>query len=159
MKILIVSDTHGRNQNLVKVIEKVSPIDLLVHLGDFESKAESISDLVSCRCEMVAGNNDFFTSTEKEKVISIGNYRVFMTHGHRYGVNYGTERLKDMARAHWSDIAFCGHTHRPMIDMSGDVWVINPGSMSQPRQEGAKPTYIIMDIDSVGKAHFTLNYL
>jgi uncharacterized protein len=159
MKILIVSDSHGRNQNLVKVIDKVSPIDLLVHLGDFEGKTESISDLVSCKCELVAGNNDFFTSADKEKLISIGNYRVFMTHGHRYGINYGTDRIKDMARSHWADMVFCGHTHRPLIEISDDVWVINPGSISQPRQEGGKPTYIIMDIDSSGKAHFTLNYL
>ena len=34
MKVLIVSDTHGQELNLLKAIQKVSPIDLLIHLGD-----------------------------------------------------------------------------------------------------------------------------
>ena len=29
MRVLLVSDSHGRNQNMEKVIRKVSPIDLL----------------------------------------------------------------------------------------------------------------------------------
>lgn len=34
MRVLLVSDSHGRNQNMEKVIRKVSPVDLLIHLGD-----------------------------------------------------------------------------------------------------------------------------
>ena len=34
MKVLIVSDTHGREDNLEKVLEKESPIDAMVHLGE-----------------------------------------------------------------------------------------------------------------------------
>ena len=34
MKILIVSDTHGQEKNLEEVLEKESPIDALIHLGD-----------------------------------------------------------------------------------------------------------------------------
>ena len=37
MKILVVSDSHGFEGNLRKVIERVEPIDMLIHLGDFES--------------------------------------------------------------------------------------------------------------------------
>ena len=36
MKILIVSDTHRKDDNLKKVIEKTSPLDMLIHLGDAE---------------------------------------------------------------------------------------------------------------------------
>ena len=36
MKILIVSDTHGHERNLKKVIEKVGQTDLFIHLGDIE---------------------------------------------------------------------------------------------------------------------------
>ena len=51
-----------------------------------------------------------------------------------------------------------GHTHVPLIDLSDSIWVINPGSISFPRQRERIPTYIIMDIDRHNKAHFTLNY-
>ena len=33
MKILIVSDTHGRHRNLEEVLDREGPIDMLVHLG------------------------------------------------------------------------------------------------------------------------------
>ena len=36
MKILIVSDTHGRHRNLEEVLDREGPIDMLVHLGDVE---------------------------------------------------------------------------------------------------------------------------
>ena len=49
--------------------------------------------------------------------------------------------------------------HRPHIDMDGDVMIINPGSLSYPRQEGRRPTYIMMEIDGSGKVDFTLNYV
>ena len=44
MKILIVSDTHRRNENFLKVMEKVGKIDLLVHCGDVEGSDYLISE-------------------------------------------------------------------------------------------------------------------
>lgn len=158
MKVLIMSDTHGRNHLVQKVLEKVSPIDLLIHLGDFEGGEEYIKSIVPCHTEMVSGNNDFFNRLPKDKIINIGKYTVMLTHGHRYGVNYSTTDIREAAYKHFADIVMFGHTHVPMIDLSGDVWAINPGSIALPRQHGRIPTFIIMEIDLKGDAHFTLNY-
>ncbi len=38
MRILIVSDTHGRHSNLDEVLEREKNIDMLLHLGDVEDK-------------------------------------------------------------------------------------------------------------------------
>ncbi|SHO54122.1 metallophosphoesterase [Anaerocolumna xylanovorans] len=159
MKVLIVSDSHGRVGNLEKVIQKVAPLDLMLHLGDFESGEDYIGLLAACPVEFVAGNNDFFADAPKEKTLVLGKHTILMTHGHRYGVNFGTGRIKETALLHGADIVLFGHTHRPVIDLSTDVWAVNPGSISQPRQENGRPSYIIMDIDQKGLAHFTLNYL
>lgn len=159
MKILVVSDSHGRFTNLEKVSEKVGPLDLVLHLGDFESGEEYIGALFSCPVEFVAGNNDFFAGVPKEKMLVLGRHTVLMTHGHRYGVNFGNGRIKEIALQQGADIVLYGHTHRPVIDLSTGVWAVNPGSISQPRQENGKPSFIIMDIDSNGTAHFSLNYL
>lgn len=158
MKVLIVSDTHGKNHNLLKTIERVSPIDLLIHLGDFEGGEEYIRSIANCPTAMVSGNNDFYNGLPRETVMNIGKYVVMLTHGHRYGVNYNTYNLADAARKNNADIVMFGHTHVPMINLSGSVWLINPGSLSLPRQYGRVPTFIIMEIDSKGEAHFNLNY-
>ncbi|MDF2537915.1 MAG: hypothetical protein K0S76_936 [Herbinix sp.] len=159
MKVLIVSDTHGRDHYLLKTLEKVSPIDLLIHLGDFEGGEEFIKSIAPCPTEFVSGNNDFFNRLPKEKMIRIGKYNVMLTHGHRYGVNFNTSLIRDTAYYNNADIVMFGHTHVPMIDLSSNIWIINPGSLALPRQNGRIPTFIIMDIDSKGDAHFTLNYL
>lgn len=159
MKILIVSDTHGINSNLREVIKKVKSIDLLIHLGDFESETDSIESLVRCPVEMVCGNNDFSCDLEYEKIINIKNYKILLTHGHRHGVHYDLKKLRDVAKIYNADIVMYGHTHRPQIEEIGGIWAVNPGSISLPRQENRKPSYIIMDIDHSGTAHFTLNYL
>lgn len=159
MKILIVSDTHGRNVNLKYVINKVKPIDLLIHLGDFDSNINHIESLVDCPVEAVCGNNDFYCDIEGEKVIDINGYKVFLSHGHTYGVSYDIDRIKEVGKQYGADIVMFGHTHRPHIDVTGDIWSINPGSISLPRQGDRKPTYVIMEIDKKGLAHFTLNHL
>lgn len=158
MKVLIVSDTHGRNHNLLKTLERVSPIDLLIHLGDFDGGEEYIRSIAHCPTEMVSGNNDFFNGLPREVVMRIGKYVVMLTHGHRYGVNYGTGNLIEAARRNQADIVMFGHTHVPMISLNDNVWVINPGSLSLPRQYGRVPTFIIMEIDANEEVHFTLNY-
>ena len=163
MRVLIVSDTHRRDENLKEVIRRTSPFDRLIHLGDSEGSEVRFRDWVGndrCAICVVQGNNDFFSDTDREKLISIGRYRAFLTHGHLYGASFGTERLKEEARERGADIVMFGHSHRPCLEYCKDgLIVLNPGSLSYPRQEGRKPSFIIMETDRRGEAHFTVNYL
>ena len=52
-----------------------------------------------------------------------------------------------------------GHTHKPVIEVSDAITAINPGSLSYPRQENRKPSYIIMEVDERGEAKFKLEYV
>lgn len=157
MKILIVSDTHRHNENLKKVIERTSPIDLMIHLGDSEGTEDAIREMAGCPVEIIAGNNDFFSGLKKEISTVIGKYKVFMTHGHQHFLSSGYESLINGSKG--ADIIMFGHTHKPVIFMKNGKIVLNPGSISYPRQEGRVPSYIIMELDKKGDAHFTLNYL
>lgn len=159
MKVLIVSDTHRNLRNFEKVLECEKNIDMLLHLGDVEDDQEYLEIIMECPVHIVAGNNDFFSDLPNEVVIQVGKYRVFMTHGHGYYVSAHTNRLKDAARSRHADIVMYGHTHKPDIDTSDDVIVVNPGSISYPRQKDKKPSYIIMEIDEKAEAKFTLKYL
>ena len=94
MKILIVSDTHGRLENLERVIEMTKPIDALIHLGDVEGQEDYIRRLVPCAAYMVSGNNDFFSMLPRELEFELGKYKVLITHGHYYYVSLNTEELR-----------------------------------------------------------------
>ena len=159
MKILVVSDTHGRDGNLDKVLRKVQPIDALVHCGDVEGREEYISSRAGCPTYMVAGNNDFFTELKRELEVDLGGHRLLIAHGHNYGGALDPSGIIEEACARKKDIVLFGHTHKPVIVYKGDVTAVNPGSLSFPRQEGRRPSYVVMEIDHRGGVHFTINYL
>lgn len=162
MRILIVSDTHRRDGNLTQVLEKAGPVDMLIHCGDTEGSEEYIKGIANCPVRMVAGNNDFFSSLPKEEEFMLGRYKVWLTHGHNYYVSMEKELIKEEALARGAQIVMYGHTHKPVVDLARgplDVTAINPGSLSYPRQEGRRPSYILMELDRKGEAHYHLNYL
>ena len=159
MKILIVSDTHGRHGNLDEVLEREGKIDMLLHLGDVEDDEHYIEAIAECPVHILSGNNDYFSHLPGEKEIRIGKYRVFMTHGHGHYVSMNTKRLREVARARGVDIVMFGHTHKPYMDVEGDLKVINPGSLSYPRQEGRQSSYVIMEINANGNASFELKFV
>ena len=159
MKVLIVSDTHRRDENLRAVIRKEMPFDMMVHLGETEGSEVYFEDWVRnerCSVYTVRGNNDFFSASPAERMIYIGKYKVFMTHGHMYGVSMSTSRLREEAKSRGADIAMFGHSHRPHLARVEDLIVLNPGSLSYPRQADRKGTYVVMTLDEDGEAKFRL---
>lgn len=161
MKILVVSDTHRKDDNLKLVLSEECPLDMLIHLGDAGGSEHFIPDWVNpeCRMEMVLGNNDFFSRLDREREIDIAGHKAFITHGHYYGVSMGPEGLVDEAKSRGCDIAMYGHTHRPFLDVIDGVTVLNPGSLSYPRQEGRRPSYMIIHVDADGKMDYQQKYL
>lgn len=159
MKILVVSDTHSRHQNLKAILRRVTDIDLMIHLGDAEGCEEYIETLAGCPLEIVAGNNDFFSDLEREKEIEVRGYKILLTHGHYYYVAMGIEDLRKEALGRGMDIVMFGHTHRPFLDYGKGITMLNPGSVSYPRQDGHRPSYALMEIDSKGEVHFRIEYL
>lgn len=159
MRILVISDTHRRHDTLERVLEVEKKLDYVLHLGDVEGSEDYIEFLCPCPVEMVAGNNDFFSRLPGEKIITIGNYKILMTHGHYYYVAAGLDRLKREAEDKEVDIVMYGHTHYPLIEEYGDITIINPGSLTHPRQPGRTPSYIMMEIEKNGKVHFEIKYI
>ena len=159
MRILIVSDTHRRNENYLRVLEDAGKIDMVIHCGDAEGSEFLLEKAADCPLHIVMGNNDFFSDLPTETELNIDGKKVLITHGHYYCVSNGYELLKDEGKARGFDVVMYGHTHRPVIDRSDDIAIINPGSLTYPRQEGRRPSYIIMETDRAGEMDFSLHYL
>ena len=161
MKVLIVSDTHRQNENFMQIMDQEEPVDLLIHCGDIEGSEYLISKRAGCPVYMVAGNNDFFSDLPREKEFQIGKYKVWLVHGNTYCVSMGNEILKQEARDRGVDIVMYGHTHKPVVDRDRDVIAVNPGSLTYPRQEGRRPSYIVMTIGGgiTKEVSFEIRYL
>lgn len=158
MKILIVSDTHRKNENYFETVRRLHP-DMVIHCGDSEGEERVLEQAADCPVKIVLGNNDFFSYLPRELDLIIGPYKVWVTHGHNYYVSMGMENIKREAVARGANIVLFGHTHRPVIDIDENIIAVNPGSLSYPRQEGKRPSYAIMELDEKEKVHFTIKYL
>ena len=157
MRVLVVSDSHGRNQNLETVMERVKP-DLMFHLGDSEDDDDLIAAEAPCEVVFVKGNCDY-GNIPVEEVVELGRHKVFLTHGHYYSVRMGLNVLAQAAKERGCDVAIFGHTHVPEMEEEDGVTIYNPGSISLPRQDGRKPTFMVLDVDERGDIHASLNVL
>lgn len=159
MRILVISDTHGRDENLEKAVMREQPFDMLIHCGDVEGREFYIEALVECPCTIIAGNNDFFSDLPREEEITIADHKILISHGHLYGVSMDVSGLIDEARSRYCDCVLFGHTHKPVIDKIDGIFVLNPGSLSFPRQRNHKPSYAILNIEKNKDISAEIQYL
>lgn len=150
MKALIVSDTHGSLWNFQTVIEREKP-DRVFHLGDSHNKEVEIQTYAGVPVDIVRGNCDGGFFLEDEIVTTVMGKKVFMTHGHYYGVNSDISRIVARAKELECDIAMYGHTHVPDISYRENITIVCPGSLTEPRQAKRVPTYAIMENKPDGK--------
>ena len=160
-KILVVSDNHRKLDNIYQLLEENPDISYFIHLGDSEGCEDAIRTHLPKGCEsyFVQGNNDFFAYLPKEIEMRLGKERLFLTHGHLYGVGFDLQGLADEARARNCSMALFGHTHRPFSRMVNGVLCINPGSINFPRQENRKPSYAMFYLDKKGNLRTEAKYI
>ena len=54
MRILVISDSHGRNDDSEGVLIQVGDIDMMIHCGDVERGDSYIREIADCPVVMVA---------------------------------------------------------------------------------------------------------
>ncbi len=159
IKVVIISDSHGNLNNVRKIMGKEHNVSRVIHLGDLIGQEMQLKEICGCEISFVKGNCDYNAAHPLFDVLEIGNNRIFITHGHHYGVNFGIDRLCYAAKENQCNIAMYGHTHIPDNSVYGGVIIVNPGSVSQPRQLNHKPTYALMKIDDKGKTDIRIQYV
>ena len=135
MKIVVFSDSHGRNAGMFYVIEQERP-DSVIHLGDYAEDADELARAYpSLPVYRVRGNNEYASDAPLYAVVTPDNVPLYLTHGHKERVSMlSPGHVAGRAREEGCAVAFYGHTHRALLERSGSgVWVCNPGSISLPR--------------------------
>lgn len=144
MKLVIFSDAHGSKDNIEKVISNNKNADYYISLGDSELGHDYLLDL-----DIIAikGNYPRDPGFVYERNFKVNGKCVFLTHGHKYDVSKGLEKLYYKALENECDIMLYGHTHIPKSTIVGKVLFINPGALHKPRN-GLPPTYVILEIEN-----------
>ena len=140
MKIIVVSDSHGKQGILEQIVEKHPDADAYLHCGDIEDYAENYPSYI-----VVQGNIDIYYDYPDERVITAGSHRIYMTHGHHFSYIKRLEQMADTAKAKDCDIVCYGHTHVAADDVVHGIRLINPGSLWRSR-DGRGPSYAILTL-------------
>lgn len=144
MKITVVSDTHNDINSLEKVLEISKNSDIIFHLGDNLKDAEYLKDKFNGEVYMVKGNCDYEVYGEKDLVVEVEGYKFFLTHGDKYRVNYDLNNLYYRGIELNANIILFGHTHRKTLIKNDDIVILNPGSISLPRDNSKSVAEIII---------------
>ena len=149
-RILLFSDSHGRTENIKKILRQIPDIDYVLFLGDCLRDIYPVEQAnPEIHFHYVPGNNDFGSSVPGEKMIAIDGVRIFMAHGHQYQVKMTNNRISYRTEELQCQIGLFGHTHRAAKLQEGGILLLNPGSISLPY--GGAPSYGIIEIEN-GKA-------
>lgn len=150
MKIGIVSDSHGSTRAIDRMLEHpaAAGVTLWLHAGDITPDAEYLAMVTEGKAEVrfVAGNSDWpDPGARYDDVVEAVGHRIFLTHGHMYGVRFTTKMLCDAAKEQGCDIAVYGHTHVAEVSV-GHITVLNPGSVARPR-DAMQGSFLIMELE------------
>ena len=149
MKVLLMSDSHGRDHNIDKVLELHQDADIFLHCGDIEC-----DEFVYPQLTIVRGNNDYFGDYPNMIKFNLGSYRVLMLHSHQCGYRDRLKMLSRLAKQEGCDTVFFGHTHVAIDEIVDGVRLINPGSLYYSR-DGRPLSYCVITIDKDMKVeHF-----
>ncbi len=163
MTFLIASDIHGSAYyaNIIVDAYKKHQADNLLLLGDIlyhgprnelpkdYAPKEVIALLNPLQANIIAcrGNCDSevdqmvldFPLMSTSQSIPYGKHKIVMSHGHVYGPDQLPKNLVA------GDIFMSGHTHIPVMKKEHDITLINPGSISLPKENNPHTYGLLVD--------------
>jgi len=142
MKLVVVSDNHGRQRVLEEIRLKHQNADGYFHCGDSELPVSYLDGFVS-----VMGNNDYDPALPEYRIIEMKGLRIFLTHGHRHLYFGRVDMLVNKAKKENCSLVLFGHTHTFFHQIIDGIHLVNPGSINYNR-DGSKPSYAIIDVEN-----------
>ncbi len=161
MKLFFISDIHGSLHYLKKALEGFhrEGADYIIILGDElyhgarnplpeEYNPKEVALLLNSYADKIIairGNCDSevdqmvleFPVMSDYSTILYDGRRIFLSHGHIYGPD-------NLPKLSAGDLFVYGHTHIPVAEKSEKLYVINPGSISMPKENNPN-TYGVLE--------------
>lgn len=149
MKLFVISDTHGKLDKVYEIYNKLTAIDLIVHLGDCIKDAQEIEKTLGIDVISVKGNMDGGHSSSDYKILETECGNLYLAHGHLQNVKANYQNIFYRAEECNCIAALFGHTHKPVFEDINGLYLINPGSLSLP-SDGTQGSYAILNTSTEG---------
>lgn len=168
MKFFVISDTHRNIERVKNVLPHLKGVDAILHLGDHVDDALKLERQLASLEEdspyhglpviAVPGNCDGSTSRSDYHIYETKEgIRMLMIHGHQYNIRFGYDRLLYLAEENDCHAILFGHTHIPVYDQIDNIYLINPGSLTRPK-DGTNGSYAVITTSSAGLAASIIYY-
>ena len=144
MNLCVASDTHANTDAIRQMITREMP-DTVLFLGDGVDEMIRETKRYGVGCALVAGNCDLFCAEPYTREVEFEGIRIFMTHGHRFGVKQGLADLASAVLQSGCAYGLFGHTHQYYEGKLHGITLYNPGSL------GMKKSYLVAELAN-GKA-------
>ena len=156
MRIVVISDSHGRTGVIDRILRNQPDAEYVFFLGDRLPDIEDFPILYPDKTfYTVSGNCDPFSNVPSADIQIISGVKIFYTHGHTFSVKYGTQKLLEKAKEIGAKIVLYGHTHISKILYEEGIYIVNPGSCAEPRDFHA--SYAVIDITDKGIMPIIIN--
>lgn len=145
----LVSDSHGCFKALERMAEQAPDTAAWIHCGDYYTDGEDLAAAIDVPVYGVMGNNDYYGMSDGPecRVVVMDSVRILAVHGHQWYGEKRLERLVELGKQHHADVVVFGHTHRRFFKKVDDMTIVNPGSISLPR-DGRRGSYGIVCIEN-----------
>lgn len=142
-QVLIFSDTHGYLED-IPYLRYTTDYDYFIYLGDGYEEVEKWSERnkLGERFIAVTGNCDYAPKVSRQRIVEIGQIKIFLTHGDLYSVKSGYELIFQKAKKEGVDIALFGHTHYADHHLIEGIHLFNPGSILPRGRDFASVGYL-----------------
>ena len=144
MKILVLSDTHGDISAAKKIWASIDGLDLVLHLGDHFGDARKLAASIRTEVLGVTGNCDRKAEPLLHRIVDTEFGPILMTHGHVEKVRVSFDNLIYKALENNCKAVLFGHTHVAMHEIIDGIHVVNPGSLTRPR-DGDIGSYALIE--------------
>jgi hypothetical protein len=145
MRIGVLSDTHGDQATIRQITKLTTDVDMWLHAGDCSQDADYLASLVTVPVVAAKGNCDGPTNARLDEFVEVLGHKIWLTHGHRYGVKRGIQELMQVAKQQGIQVVIYGHTHVPDNRCCEGILFFNPGSGNC--SYGGGGTYGVLDIN------------
>jgi len=153
-KILVFSDNHGSIAGIKKAYKSHIDAKCFIFAGDGKNLFDEYCKSINMPYYSVNGNCDENYMSDTEKTFIIDGLKFYLTHGHILGGDMYYS-LQERALENDADIAICGHSHVAeninissveLPDRERNLYLLNPGSISRPRDNILSPSYAVINI-------------
>lgn len=149
-----VCDVMRGMKNLISV---KGDFDQAVIDGNFRGIDPVLADTISWTRSVISKENmDFICDLDGYRALKLGTFNLLLVHGSPKDYLNGEitkmeslKNLQDYFDNTNADMIVCGQGHIPFVKDYNNKFVINAGSVGQPKDDISKPSYVFVDTDTM----------